>query len=362
MRFKTSKENLLSGIQIVQNIVSTKITLPILANILIETKENKLKLNTTDLDIGISCEIPVEVMEEGVITIPAKRFGDIVRELPEGDVLISVKKNNQVDIEGKQCRFKLGGLPREEFPKFPEFKDREAVMIEQSLLKEMLRLTSFAVSHEESRYVLNGVLMEISDQTIRLVATDGRRLAKIEKKLPSAVKKDVAVIIPLKAVQEINRNLKDEGILSFVVGSSQVLFDINGVLIATRIIEGEFPNYEQVIPKPVKNRIKMNTQEILSSIRRANLLSTPDFQAIKFEIFQDKLVVSKSTPDVGESRETIPIQYEGEEMIVGFNPQLLIDFLKNINEGQIDMELMGADKPAVIRLPDYLYLALPMRV
>lgn len=362
MIFKTSQENLLAGIQTVQNIVSSKATLPILSNILLEAKGAKLKLNTTDLDIGISCEIPVDIIEEGAITIPAKRFGDIVRELPSGDITLSVKKNNQVDIEGKQCRFKLGGLPKDEFPKFPEFKDKEAIQIDQATLKEMLRLTSFAVSHEESRYVLNGILIEISDNILRIVATDGRRLAKIEKKLPAVIKKEITVIVPIKAVQEISRNLQDEGTISLIIGANQVLFDINGVLIVTRIIEGEFPNYNQVIPKPAKNRIKMSTQDVLSSIRRANLLSTPDFQAVKFEIFPNKLVISKSTPDIGESREVIPVEYDGEEMMVGFNPQLLIDFLKNINDEQIYMEILGTDKPAVMRLQDYLYLALPMRI
>ena len=362
MIFKTSQENLLSGIQVVQNIVSSKATLPILSNILLEAKGGKLRLNTTDLDIGISCEIPVDIIEEGAITIPAKRFGDIVHELPSGDITLSVKKNNQVDIEGRQCRFKLGGLPRDEFPKFPEFKDKEAIQIEQATLKEMLRLTSFAVSHEESRHVLNGILVEISDNILRVVATDGRRLAKIEKQIPIAIKKEIAVIIPIKAVQEISRNLREDGILSLVVGTNQVLFDINDVLIATRIIEGEFPNYNQVIPKPAKNRIKMNTQDVLSSIRRANLLSTPDFQAVKFEIFPNKLVISKSTPDVGESREVIPVEYDGEEMVIGFNPHILIDFLKNINDDHIHMEILGMDKPAVMRLQDYLYLALPMRI
>ncbi|MBN1869828.1 MAG: DNA polymerase III subunit beta [Candidatus Omnitrophica bacterium] len=362
MKLKVPKDTLLSGIQIVQNIVSSKTTLPILSNMLIDLKKSTLRLNATDLDIGISCEIPVETIEEGAITIPAKRFSDIIKEMPSGDILISAKKNNQIDIESETCRFKLIGLPKDEFPKFPEFKDKEIIHIGQGMLKNMLGLTSFAVSHEESRYILNGVLLEISEDTIRMVATDGRRLAKIEKKLEKPVKKEISVIIPIKAVQEINRNLKDEGEASFVVGMNQVLFDIDGILIATRIIEGEFPNYNQVIPKPTKNRIKMNTQEFLSSIRRANLLATADFQAVKFEVFSDKIVVSKTTPDIGESREEIPVEYGGPEMIVGFNPQFLIDFLKNINQEQIDMELLGTDKPAVMRIDDYLYLALPMRI
>ena len=362
MKIKTSKENLLMGIQTVQNIVSTKATLPILSNILLETKKDKLKLNATDLDIGISCEIPVEILVEGGITIPAKRFYDIVREMPAGDIVVFAKKNNQIDIEGVNCRFKLTGLPSEEFPKFPEFKDKEVIQIEQKAFKDMLRLTSFAVSNEESRYVLNGILLEIAETVIRVVATDGRRLAKIEQKMPSSLKKDIAVIIPIKAVQEIMRNLKEEGMVSFVVGTNQILFDIDGILIATRIIEGAFPNYQQVIPKPCQNRIKISTQELLSSIRRANLLATPDFQAVKFEIFGDKVVVSKSTPDVGESREEIVVEYGGAEMIVGFNPHFFIDFLKNIEEQFIHIELSGSDKPAVMRLGDYLYLALPMRI
>ena len=362
MKIKTSKENLLLGIQTVQNIVSSKSTLPILSNMLIETKADGLKLNTTDLDIGISCEIPVNIYEEGGITIPAKRFSDIVRELPSGDVIINTKKNNQIDIEGENCRFKLIGLPKEEFPKFPEFKDKEVIQVEQNILKTMLHLTSFAVSHEESRYVLNGILFEIFNDTLRVVATDGRRLAKIEKKILSPTKKEITTIIPLKAVLEIVRNLKDAGNVSIITGTNQVLFDIDGTLIATRIIEGEFPNYNQVIPKEVNPKIKIRTQDLLYAIRRASLLSTPDFQAIKFEVFTDKIVVSKITPDVGESREEIPVEYGGSELIVGFNPQFLLDVLKNINEDVIYLELMASDKPGVIRLGDYLYLALPMRI
>ena len=289
MKVKLSKDDLFQGIQTVQNVVSTKATLPILSNMLIETKKDTLRLYTTDLDIGISCEIPVNIIEDGAITLPAKRFSDIIREFPSGDVVINVKKNNQIDIEGQNCRIKLLGLPKEEFPKFPEFKDKEAIKVKQLDLKEMFRMTAFAVSHEESRYVLNGILVEITNNMVRMVATDGRRLAKIERPLVNTVSKDVSFILPIKAVSEINRNLKDIGDVIFVPGTSQVMFDINGVLIATRIIEGDFPNYTQVIPKTTAIKITLNTQEFLAAIRRANLLSTPDFQAVKFEVFKDQM-------------------------------------------------------------------------
>lgn len=309
MKIKIEKETLVLGIQKVQNIVSARASLPILSNILIESKANKLKMNATDLDIGISCEIPVETLEEGAITVPAKRFNDIIKELPSGDVVIHVKKNNHIDIEGKNCRFKLIGLPKEEFPKFPEFKDKEVYQIDQKLLKEMLQLTSFAVSHEESRYVLNGVLFDIVEDCIKLVATDGRRLAKIEKQLAHGIKKQASFIIPTKAIQEISRNLKEEGIVSFIVGANQVLFDIDGLLIATRIIEGEFPNYHQVVPKPSKNIVTVNTKEFLSAIRRADLLSTPDFKRLNLRYLQIKWLFQKqrrmSVSHVKKSRRNI---------------------------------------------------------
>lgn len=362
MKIKVKKEEIGAAIATVSNIVSSKATLPILSNILLETTEVGLKLNATDLDIGISCEFPVNVFEQGAITIPAKRLSDIIREMPSGDVQIIARKNNQIEIEGLGCRFKLNGLPKEEFPKFPEFNSKEAVLVKQSDLKEMIRLTAFAVSYEESRYVLNGILMEINGDTVRFIATDGRRLAKMERKLVHNAVKDFSVIIPVKAIAELNRNLKDTGEVTIINGTNQVLFNIDGVLIATRIIEGEFPNYRQVIPKEIPHKVKIRTQELLFAIRRANLLSTPDFQAIKFEIFKDKLVISKSTPDIGESREEINIEYGQQELIVGFNPVFFIDVLKNLNEEIVPLEFLGQDKPCVLRVKDYLYLALPMRL
>jgi len=362
MKIKLSKETLNKGIQVVQNIASSKSTLPILSNMLVETRLDRLKMNTTDLDIGISCEIPVDIIEEGAITIPAKRFSDIVRELPDGEIVVTSRKNNQIDIEGNKCRFKLLGLPKDEFPKFPEFKDKEVVKIPQADFQEMIQKTSFAVSHEESRYVLNGILFEIEGNRLRMVATDGRRMAKIEKQISTHIKKELSVIIPIKAIQEIYRNLSGEGDVTFVLNANQVLFDIEGILIATRIIEGDFPNYEQVIPPEITPKIKINTDLFLSAIRRANLLATPDFQAIKLEVFFDKLVISKMTPDVGESREEVAVTYGGKEMIIGFNPHFLIDVLKNIDAQEIELELTGPDKAGVIRLGDYLYLALPMRL
>lgn len=362
MKFKIQKEVLVNGIQIVHNIITTKAALPILSNILIEAQKENLKLTATDLDIGITCVIPVETQETGAITVPAKRFGEIVRELPEDAVEVSTKKNNLVVIETKMCQFKVLGLASEEFPKLPEFKDKEVLRLEQGVLKKLLNLTSFAVSFDEARYILNGILFTINKNTLTLVATDGKRLAIAEHKLQQGIERDVRIIVPIKTIQELNRNLQEGGELSLILGNNQVLFDLGGVAMVSRLIEGEFPDYQQVIPPPSENKVVIDREAFLLGVKRAALLSTPDYQAVKLEVFKDKVVVSKSTPDVGESFEEIPAEYRGREIVIGFNPVYLTDVLKNLQEEKIGFELTDSDKAGVIRATGYVYIVLPMRL
>jgi len=362
MKIEVPKGILLNGIQKVQNVISARSTLPILSNILIETQQGKLKLTATDLDIGISCTVPVDIQEPGQITIPAKRFSDIIKELPDDSVSINTKKNNLIIIETKSCQFKIMGLPYEDFPKLPEFKEGGVIKLEQATLKEMLTLTSFAVSLDETRYILNGILFKINQNSLTFVATDGKRLAVIERKLKQNTEKDLQIIVPLKTIQELNRNLQEEGELSMLLGNNQVLFDLGSAVIISRLIEGEFPDYRQVIPPASENKINVGREQFLLAVRRAALLSTPDYQAVKLEVFKNKLVVSKSTPDIGESREEVTIEYQGKEIAVGFNPNYLIDVLKNLKEEKIEFELTDTEKPGVIRIDGYVYIVLPMRL
>ncbi len=362
MKLRIEKDVLLNGIQTVQNVITTKAALPILSNILIETQQDSLSLTATDLDVGISCVVPVDVQEPGAITVPAKRFSDIIKELPTDSISVATKKNNLVIIETQVCQFRIMGLAREEFPKLPEFKDKEVIKLEQGSLKQMLNLTSFAASFDETRYILNGILFKINKNNLTLVATDGKRLAIIEKKLNQETDKDVSIIVPIKAIHELNRNLKDQGELSLILGNNQVLFDFGNVVIISRLIEGEFPDYRQVVPPVSDNKMKVDRDQFLLAVRRAALLSTPDYQAIKLEVFKNKLVVSKSTPDIGESREEAPVEYQGKEMVIGFNPNYLIDVLKNLTEEQIELELTDTEKPGVIRTDGYVYIVLPMRL
>ncbi|MDD5254830.1 MAG: DNA polymerase III subunit beta [Candidatus Omnitrophica bacterium] len=362
MKFKTKKGILLGGIQTVQNIITTRAALPILSNILLDVQKDTLKLTATDLDVGITCSIIVESQETGVITVPAKRFSDIIKELPDDDVVITTKKNNLVIIETKSCQFKILGIGGEEFPKLPEFKDKEVIKLEQGGLKQLLALTSFAVSFDEARYVLNGILFKINKNTLTLVATDGKRLAVAEHKIQQGIDKDVRIIVPIKTIQELNRNLQENGQLSMILGNNQVLFELGEVVVISRLIEGEFPDYQQVIPPPSENKIIVSREGLLLGVRRAALLATPDYQAVKLEVFKDKLVISKSTPDVGESFEEVPVEYKGKEIAIGFNPVYLADVLKNLADEKIGIELTDSDKAGVIRAPGYIYIVLPMRL
>ncbi len=362
MKFKVEKSILINAIQTVQNVVSAKASLPILSNILIETQPGEISLTATDLDIGITCVIPVDVQEQGAITIPAKRFSDIIKEFPIEVVNITTKKNNLVIIDSDMCQFKIMVLGREEFPKLPEFKDKKAIKLEQATLKQMLSLTSFAVSFDETRYVLNGTLFKINKGVLTLVSTDGKRLAIAEKKMGIEADVDLQMIIPIKTIHELNRNLKDEGQLSLVVGANQALFDLGAVAVISRLIEGEFPDYKQVIPAASENKMKVGRSQFLLAVKRAALLATPDYQGVKLEVFKNKLVISKSTPDVGESREELAVEYQGRELVIGFNPVYLIDILKNLDEETINLELTDSEKPGVIRTNGYVYIVLPMRL
>jgi DNA polymerase-3 subunit beta len=278
------------------------------------------------------------------------------------EVEVTAKKNNVVIIETPTCQFKIIGLPHEEFPKLPEFKDKEAITIDQAMLKYMIALTAFAVSLGETRYILNGILFRISKDTVSLVATDGKRLAICTKKLSRPAAKEISIIVPIKTIHELQRNLTDTGEVSLTVGSNQVLFDVNGTSVISRLIEGEFPDYQQVIPAQADSKIKVNREQFLLAIRRAALLSTPDYQAVKFEVFKNKLVLSKSTPDVGESREELNMEYSGKEMIIGFNPNYLSDVLKNLATENVELEITGSEKPGVVRAEGYVYIVLPMRL
>jgi len=362
MKIKILKQNCLKNIQNVQNVISSRSSLPILSNILIEAeKNNRVTLIATDLDIGILSTFETEVEEEGSITIPAKRFSDIIKELPDEDILISTMKNNSMSIKCSKSFFKIIGLPKEDFPKLPTFKEEPSVTIKQAVLKKMLGLTHFSMSHDDTRYVLNGASFLFKNNKLIIVATDGKRLSFVKE----AIEKDgvnKTIIVPSKTVYELSRILEEEGDVKIIFSENQVKFELKNITIISRLIEGDFPNYEQVIPKEAQEKVIVNRDMFLLGIKRAALLTTQDSQSVKLDILKNKIVVSKSSPNIGEAREEIDTTYQGAEISVGFNPDYIIDVLKVIPKDEIELEITAPDKPAVIRIEDrFLYLVLPMQ-
>ena len=365
MEIAVQKGDLVNGMQIVQNAVTQKSSLPILSNVLLETEADKLKLTATDLDIGISATIPVNVSQGGAVTIPAKKFFDIIKALPEeGEINLSMKKNNSISIKSENARFKILGLPKEEFPQLPLFKDKDSITVPQALLKEMFNLTDFAISKDDTRYVLNGVLLEVKGDELTLVATDGKRMAMMKKKLPKKTLLDKEVVVPVKTIQEVKRLLEDEGEVKIQFSDTQVMFSFPEFFIISRLIEGEFPNYKKVIPGKSAKIVKVSREDLLSATRRASIFTDQDSLAVKLDIQKKKMTISKNTPYLGEAREQIEIDYTGgEELEIGFNPRYLMDVLKNLTDEDILFEVNEANKPGVIRKgEEYIYVVLPMQL
>jgi len=365
MELKVTKDALVEGIQIVQNGISQKSSLPILSNVLLEVDKKELKLTATDLDIGICSSIPVLTEQPGAITIPARKFFDIVKALPDGsEITLSMKKNNFVTIKSGKAHFKIIGLPKEEFPQLPVFKDKDSITIEQATLKDMLNLTDFATSRDDTRYVLNGVLLTVTGEKISIVATDGRRLAAINKKLTKKTMVDKEVIIPLKAIQEVKRMLVDEGEVNIKFGETQVQFTFPSSYVISRLIEGEFPNYKKVIPTRSQKEVKVARDEFLSAAKRASIFTDQDSMAIKLNIKKKKMTISKNTPYLGEAKEEIDIDYSGgNEIEIGFNPRYIIDVLKSLSEEEVVFEVNDPNKPGVVRRgEEYTYVVLPMQL
>lgn len=368
MKLICGKEELLKGVQIVQTVVSPKSTLPVLSNFLLEAEKQQIKLSSTDLEVGVSCFIKGEIAKEGSITIPAKRFGDIIRELPEDkDIEIRADETNQISVKCGKSHFILMGLPKSDYPVLPDFPEEKTFEVPKDVLRSMIRRSSFAVSTDETRYVLNGLYLNCEKGTMRLVATDGRRLAfvlreGIDKKIENKV------IVPTKAVNEVQRIISAEeknDTVKIGVTENQVAFRVDSVTIVSRLIEGTFPNYEQVIPKKHEIQIKLKTKEALSAVRQMALLVSDKASGIKFTFGKNTLRITASAQGLGSGEAEMDVEYQGQVFEIAFNPAFLIDVLKNMDENEVYFEMTNSLNPALIRPvndKNYICVIMPMRV
>src|SRR6201988_2259745 len=274
MKFSVSKDKMLEGLSIVQNVVSTRTTLPILSNVLLQASDGEIRLTTTDLDVGVRRSVEAQVERTGATTLPARRLFSIVRELPSSEIYFDVDTKNFASIRSGSSYFKILGLPEEEFPSLARFEEAKIFTIAQKDLNDGLKKTSYAISVDETRYVLNGILFSFKDNKLTLVATDGRRLTLVEIELEFPRSHEADLIIPTKAVTELQRLLTDEGEVKVSMGGGQIAFDLNKTLLVSKLIEANYPNYRQVIPSEAKERIKLERETFLNSLRHVSLFTS----------------------------------------------------------------------------------------
>jgi len=363
MKFSVTKEKLLEGLQQVQNVVSTRTTLPILSNVLLQADGNEIHLTTTDLDVGVRGSCEAQVDKEGATTLPARRLFNIVRELPSSEIQFDVDGKNTASIRSGQSFFKILGLPEEEFPPLPKFEDAKVVTIRQKDLRDGLRKTSYAISTDETRYVLNGVLFSFKDNKLILVATDGRRLAMVEIELEFPRSHEADIIVPTKAVTELQPLLVDDGDVEVSMGTGEMAFGLDKTLLVSKLIEGNYPNYRQVIPAETKERVKLERETFLNSLRRVSLLASDKSNSIKLNFSKNNIDITANTPEVGEAKESLAVQYKGRDFSIAFNPEFLMAPLRNLSEDEVFLDLIDEMSPGILKIQTpFLYVLMPMRI
>ncbi|HEY5911809.1 MAG TPA: DNA polymerase III subunit beta [Verrucomicrobiae bacterium] len=368
MNLTISKEQIINGLQAVQNVVSTRTTLPILSNVLLRADEGKLHFTATDLDVTVSCSVEAKVKKPGASTVPVKRLFGIVRELSNAELDLEVDDKSICTIRSGPSFYKINGLAAEEFPPLPNFKEDKKVGLLQETVKAMLKKTSFAISTDESRYVLNGIFISLKDHKMTMVATDGRRLALVDEEADVSEKSQGDFIIPAKTVNELNRLLQDKGDVELRYVENQASFTLkdekgSSVLIITKLIEGNYPNYRQVIPAETKERVPLNREEFLHALRRAEIMTSDKSNSVKLNFGKNKLEITANSPEVGEAKESIAVNYGGPEIAIAFNPKYLIDPLTALANDEVFFELIDELSPGVLKINGpFLYVVMPMRL
>lgn len=368
MNLTIAKDQIIAGLQAVQNVVSNRTTLPILSNVLMRAEKDHVEFTATDLDVTVACPVEAKVSKPGATTVPVKKLFGIVRELNGGEIEIETDEKNVTSIRCGSSYFKINGLSAEEFPPLPKFKDDKKVSLQQETVHSMLKKTAFAVSTDESRYVLNGIFISLKEGKMTLVATDGRRLALVDEEVEVSEKSSGEFIVPAKAVNELNRLLQEKGQVEIKFGENQASFALKdekgfSVLLITKLIEGNYPNYRQVIPGEAKERIALGREELLQALRRAEIMTSEKANSIKMAFGKNQLAITANSPEVGEARETLAVNYKGKEIAIAFNPRYLIDPLAALSEDEVFIELIDELSPGVLKINGpFLYVVMPMRL
>lgn len=364
LKIRIQQKDLSRCINVVQKGISSKSTLPILSGILLETEEGKLKLTGTDLEIGIKSSVNCEIIEEGTIVITSRIFGDIVRKLPDLPIDINVDENNNVHIICGNSKFNIIGQPSIDYPQLPEIFEGSYFEIPKDLLKSMIRQTIFAAAQDETRPILTGALFETSNNSASLVAIDGYRLAV--KKVPVNVNEDIKVVIPAKTLNEVSKILEDDDTeVKISCTQGNVIFNFGDTIITSRLLEGQFLNYNDIIRNEYKLKIRVKTRDLQECLERASLLAREGKNnLVKLDISDDRLVIT-SNSEIGNVYEELPIELEGNDIRIAFNSKYILEGIKAIDSEEIVMDMISNVNPCIIRPAEdnsYTYLVLPVRL
>ena len=368
MRFTISREKLQEGLAAVAASIPSKTTLPVLANILVETTDKGIRLSGTDLDIAVCTEVAADVETIGAITIPAKKLTEIARELPPSPVKIAAAGEQRITLDCGRSHFKILGLPKEEFPTFPVVRFNESWRIRSGDLQKLISHTSFAVSTEESRPILNGVLWELKPDFMRMVATNGHRLAKMEVPIKSTGAPVSDLIVPPKALDQIRRLFPADEELEVARGDNHLGFRSPFTSVFTRLIEGPYPNYDQVIPKDNDRVAIADKTALTSALKRMSVIASDQTHRIRLSFNAGMLRFSVQTPDLGEATDELPVRYNGDQLDIGFNASYLLEILRYIPTEEVKLTFKAPERAATIEpegwsdTATYLCLVMPLRL
>jgi DNA polymerase III subunit beta len=373
MKFKINRDHFANGLSQVLNVVGSKATMPILSNVLIEAEKDQISLTTTNLDLGIRCRIKAEVKETGAVTLPVKRLAGIVRELPNVDVTLDGSAAHQVKLTSGGSTFRIMGIGREEFPALPEFGEEKAYALDQAELVSMLKSVAYAQSTDETRYILNGVYFNFRDGKLSLVATDGRRLALVSKELDVPEESSGAIILPAKTVNELQRLLDKGETVKINFSDRRAAFQIatdkdssglvDHIYLYSKVVEGNYPNYQQVIPKETHQRIKLERELFLECVHRASLVCSEKANSMKIKLSSNLLELTAQSPDFGEAHESMAISYSGPDLQVAFNPAFLMDPLRALAKDEVFFEVKDEVSPGVFKtLESFVCVIMPVRL
>ena len=368
MRFTISREKLQEGLTAVAASIPAKTTLPVLANILVETTDKGIRLSGTDLDIAVSTEVAADVEAAGAITIPAKKLAEIARELPPSPVKIAAVGEQRVTLDCGRSHFKILGLPRDEFPSFPTVRFNESWRIRSGDLQKLISHTSFAVSTEESRPILNGVLWELKPEAMRMVATNGHRLAKMELPIKSTGAPASDLIVPPKALEQIRRLFPADEELEIARGDNHLGFRSPFTAVFTRLIEGPYPNYDQVIPRDNDRIAVADKIALTSALKRMSVIASDQTHRIRLSFNSGMLRFSVQTPDLGEATDELAVRYTGDQLDIGFNASYLLEILRYIPTDEVKLTFKAPERAATVEpegwndAATYLCLVMPLRL